>query len=249
MIGSKSNWRSVARKAERLGQSEHAIQIKIETGEDRLTDERHDLDEIDDKIAEARTQVQRLQSEIAAHRNRIQFNQQREEEFSELIERYRGDIDAAEAKRTEQESQIHEADLLIEKTQRLLATKQDELAQWNEKASQLRAERGAREEQLTELQASISKLESKVSALEGELNGNNARREATAARIADLENAITAALQQRDEIAKKLSDARQFAPAGRRSFREICSPHGGGREAFADNRASSRGRAAASPRS
>ena len=195
-------------ESERLSQSEHAIQLKIETGEDRLTDERHELDEIDDKIAEARAQVQRLQSEIAAHRNRIQFNQQREEEFSELIERYRGDITAAEAKRTEQESQIQEADLLIEKTERLLATKQDELAQWNEKAMQLRAERGAREEQLNELQASISKLESKVSALEGEFSGNNARREATAARIADLENAITVAIQQHDEIAKKLSSAR-----------------------------------------
>ena len=193
---------------ERLGQSERATQIKIETDEDRLTDERHELGEIDDKIAEARAQVQRLQSEIAAHRNRIQFNQQREEEFSELVERYRGDITAAEAKRTEQESQIHEADLLIEKTQRLLATKEDELAQWNAKAAQLRSERGQREEQLNQLQLSISKLGAKVSALEGECNGSNARREATAARIADLESAIAVAIRQREEIAKKLSDAR-----------------------------------------
>ena len=166
------------------------------------------MGEIDDKIAEARAQVQRLQSEIAAHRNRIQFNQQREEEFSELVERYRGDITAAEAKRTEQESQIHEADLLIEKTQRLLATKEDELAQWNAKAAQLRSERGQREEQLNQLQVSISKLGTKVSALEGECNGSSARREATAARIADLESAIALAIRQREEIAKKLSDAR-----------------------------------------
>ena len=195
-------------ESERLGQLERATQSKIETGEDRLTDERHELDEIDDKIAEARAQVQRLQSEIAAHRNRIQFNQQREEEFSELIARYRGDITAAETKRTEQESQIHEADLLIEKTQRLLATKEDELAQWNAKASHLRDERGKREKQLTELQDSISKLEAKVSALKGEFNGSNARREATAARIADLDGAIAMSMRQRDEVAKKLSEAR-----------------------------------------
>jgi chromosome segregation protein len=195
-------------ESERLGQSERTTQTKIETGEDRLTDERHELDEIDDKIAEARAQMQRLQSEIAANRNRVQFNQQREEEFSELIARYRGDINAAETKRTEQESQIQEADLLIEETQRLLATKEDELAQWSKKAAQLRAERGDREEQLIDLQGSISKLEAKVSALEGEFNGSNARREATAARIADLEGAITLAVGQRDEIARKLSDAR-----------------------------------------
>jgi chromosome segregation protein len=195
-------------ESERLGQSERATQTRIETGEDRLTDERHDLDEVDDKIAETRGQVQRLQTEIAAHRNRIQFNQQREEEFSELIERYCGDISAAETKRTEQESQIHQADLLIEKTQRLLATKEDELEKWNGKASQLRLERAERDEQLNNLQISISKLEAKVSALEGELKGNNARREATAARITDLEGAITLAIAEQEEIGKKLSKAR-----------------------------------------
>ncbi len=195
-------------ESERLGQLERATQTKIETGEDRLTDERHELDEIDDRIAEGRARVQQLQSEISAHRNRIQFNQQREEEFFELIERYRGDINAAEAKRTEQESQIHEADLLIEKTQRLLATKEDELAQWNERAAQLRAERGQREEQLNDLRLSVSKLEARISALEGELSGNEARREATTARIADLESAISIAVRQRDEIATRLSGAR-----------------------------------------
>ena len=61
---------------------------------------------------------------------------------------------------------------------------------------------------MNDLQGSISKLEAKVSALEGEFNGSNARREATAARIADLEGAITLAVRQRDEIARKLSDAR-----------------------------------------
>jgi chromosome segregation protein len=195
-------------ESERLGQSERSTQSRIETGEDRLTDERHDLDQIDDKIAETRAQVQRLQSEIAAHRNRIQFNQQREEEFSELIERYRGDISAAETKRNEQESQIQQANLLIEKTQRLLATKEDELAQWNAKALQLRVERVEREEQIKDLQTSISKLEAKVSTLEGELKGSKARREATAARIVDLDGAITLALAEHAEIGKKLSKAR-----------------------------------------
>ncbi len=195
-------------QSERLHESERGTQAKIESGEDRLTDERHELDEIESKIADARAEVQRLQSEISAHRNRIQFNQQREEEFSELIERYRGDISAAEAKRTEQESQIHEADLLIEKTQRLLATKEDELAQWNEKTTQLRAERGEREEELNNLQLSISKLETKISSREGELNGNTARREATEARITGLENTISTATHQLDEVATRLGEAR-----------------------------------------
>ena len=112
--------------------------MKIDGSEDRLTGERYELEELDGKIAEARTEVQRLQSEIASHRNQIQFNQQRGEEFAELIERYCGDIDSAEAKRTEQETQIHEADRLIEKTKRLLESKEHELAQWIEKSTQLR---------------------------------------------------------------------------------------------------------------
>jgi chromosome segregation protein len=195
-------------ESKRLNELERATQTKIDASEDRLTSERHELDEIDSKIADARSEVQRLQSEIAAHRSRIQFNQQRGEEFAELIARYRSDIDSAEAKRSEQETQIQEADRLVEKTKRLLESKEHELAQCMEKSTQLRAERAQQEEEARNLQGSISKLESQVSSFEGELHGCRARREATALRISDLEKAISAAHRRRDEVGAQLDSVR-----------------------------------------
>ncbi len=195
-------------ESKKLTEAEQSTQRKIDGSEDRLTNERHELDEIDSKVAEARAEVQRLQSEIASHRSQIQFNQQRGEEFAELIERYRGDVDSAEAKRTEQETQIHEADLLIEKTKRLLETKESELSQLADKSARLRKERAQQEEEVRNLQSAISKLETQVSAAEGELHGYRARREATALRIGDLEKAITEAQSHRDETGASLDAAR-----------------------------------------
>jgi chromosome segregation protein len=195
-------------EGERLAESERATQTKIDTNEDRLTDQRQEVDEIEGRIADARAEVQRLQNEIATHRSRIDFNEQRSTEFTELIERYRNDIDAAKTKRAEQATQIHAADLLIEKTKRLLETKETELAQWTEKSAELRADRARYEEEIQGLQHSISQLENKASSLEGELNGSRARQEATAARISDLARAISAAAQQRDHAAAQLEAAR-----------------------------------------
>lgn len=198
---------SVAESA-RLAEAEQATQTKIESSEDRLAGERRQLDEVDARIGDARGEVQRLQSEIAAHHNRIEFNQQRSQEFEELIERYGNDIEAAEAKRTQQESDIKEADALIEKTNRLLATKESELAQLTEKSAQLREARSERESELHALQLSISKLESRSAALEDELNGNGVRRDTTAARITDLDTALAATNRHRDETRAKLDEAR-----------------------------------------
>src|SRR5450432_2995849 len=113
----------------RLGETEQKAHKKIETSENEFTTKRRDLDEIDGKIGDARAEVQRLQSEMAALRNRIDFNRQRAQELGELVERYESDIAAAETKRTEQETQIHEADALIAKTNQLLEAKENEVEQ------------------------------------------------------------------------------------------------------------------------
>src|ERR1051325_3533977 len=86
----------------RLGESEDAKRAKIEREENDLAEQRRALEEIDAQIASSRTEVQRVDSEINAHRNRIHFNQQRAEEWNELIERSRNDIAAAETKRAQQ---------------------------------------------------------------------------------------------------------------------------------------------------
>jgi chromosome segregation protein len=132
--------RSLAEIA-RLAESEQATCAEIDMGENELAERRAALDKIDSEIADGRTELQRLQSEIGTHHSRIELNRQRAEELTELIQRSRKDIAAVEAKRSQQEREIQDASALIEKTNQLLQTKQDELATLTDFISELRAER------------------------------------------------------------------------------------------------------------
>ncbi|MEP6956992.1 MAG: AAA family ATPase, partial [Chthoniobacterales bacterium] len=173
--------------------AERGALAKIEAGENELAGKRGELGEVDARIGDGRAEVQRLQSEMSTHRGRIEFNRQRSQEISELIERYRSDIAAADLKRTEQTHQISEADALIEKTNRLLETKQSELAELAEQASQMRTERSERAAAVQDLQLALSRAENRMSALRDELTGTKARRDATARRIAELAREVATA--------------------------------------------------------
>src|SRR4030081_795140 len=110
---------------EKTATLEKTSRSKIDSDESELTEERRALDKIDIEVADIRAEAQRLQSEVAAHRSRIEFNQQRKEELSDLIERALGDIATAENKRKQHAAQIRESDALMEKTQHFLQSKQD----------------------------------------------------------------------------------------------------------------------------
>src|SRR5262249_31970750 len=102
----------------RLEEEQRTIEAEIEEQENDLAEHRAQLNEVDERINEARREVQRLQNEIAAHRSRIDFNLERRGELSGLIERYRADVTTAEGKLAQQESEIHDNDLLLAETER-----------------------------------------------------------------------------------------------------------------------------------
>ena len=152
-----------------------------------LAAKRRDLDEIDGKIGDARAEVQRLQSEMAALRNRIEFNRQRAQE----LER----INRALRKRYRRRRKRNEANRRRRFTRRTRSsrgliscseTKENEVEQLTETLQAARAERGQREENSQSLQLSLSKFESKITAFQNDVTGVAARRDATAARISEL---------------------------------------------------------------
>ena len=192
----------------RLQEAEQAAHTKIERSENELAGKRRSLDEIDGEIGDARAEVQRLQSEMAGLRNRIEFNRQRAQELGELIERYESDIAAAETKRSEQATQLQEADALIAKTNQLLATKESEVAQLTEILRAARSERGQKEDELQALQLSLSKLETRITTLQNDLTGIAARRDATSARISELTRVVTDESQHLEEARASLAAAR-----------------------------------------
>ena len=190
-----------------LETAEQSAHAKIEASENELAAKRRNLDQIDGKTGDARAEVQRLQSEISGLRNRIEFNRQRAQELGELIERYESDIAAAETKRSEQEMQIQEADALIARTNQLLETKENEVEELTETLRAARTERVQKEDELQSLHLSLSKFESKITTFQNDLTGVTARRDATAARISELNRAISGEKHQVEEARSNLARA------------------------------------------
>ena len=202
----------------RLSKSEEASRVKIDTSENELAELRAVLDKIDNQIADGRTELQRLQSEIGTHQNRIQFNRQHAEELTELIERSRKDIAAAEAKRAQHGKEIDQANALIERTSQLLQAKEGELAKLTDLIAKLRSERSVHESKLEALRLSGSKNEKRIAELEDEISGLAIRRDATEENRRDLDEAISDARATRDKVRKELTTAHAATETGRKNL-------------------------------
>jgi chromosome segregation protein len=206
---------------EQIAGSEQTSRVRIDRGETELTEDRRALDKIDIEVAEIRAEAQRLQSEIAAHRSRIEFNRQRKDELSDLIERAQGDIAAAENKRKQHASQIRESDELIEKTERFLQSKQDELAKVTEALDELRARREARETDRKTALSSLSKYEAQIDKLEDELAGLGARRELTQEHIRQISTEMKDAAKAREKIARDIAAAHDATENEQRKLEQL----------------------------
>ena len=190
---------------ERLMDSEKTTRAKIDNSENALAQERSALDKIDTEIAESRAEVQRLDSEIATHRNRIEFNRQRAQELTELIERARRDIADAENKRNQQAAQIKQTNNSIAEIEQHLKEKEAELTELSVLAGEIHKKRSDRVTRLQDLQLALSKSESRISALEEELTGTKARRELTHAQIEQLITEIEALTEARDKLVGQIA--------------------------------------------
>lgn len=197
--------------AGRFDQQQKTVEDEIEQQENEVAAERSKLEEVDAKINEARAEVQRLQNQIASHRNRIEFNRERAQELTTLIERYELDVETAEAKRAQQETEIHDTDVLLSETERLLAAKQDELTTLTERAAEVRREKEKCERDLQALELAISKAESRRDDLEVEIAGTKERRTATEPRLEDLVTSLSAASSAAGSVASQLAAMRAKA--------------------------------------
>jgi chromosome segregation protein len=195
----------------RLGESETAIRAKIDTSENQITEQRRALEEVDARITDGRSALQRLESQIGTHHNQIQFNRQRAQELTELIERSGKDVAAAEAKRAQQDKELREVNALVEKTSQLLQAKEGELEKLNNLISKLRSQRNAYDSKLEGLRSSGSKNEERIAELEDELSGLAIRRDATEDTRRGLDTTISEARATRDKVQKALATARAAA--------------------------------------
>jgi chromosome segregation protein len=215
-----------------LGESEQAIRAKIDTSENQMSQQRRALEEIDVNITDGRSELQRLQSQIGTHNNQIQFNRQRAEELTELMERSRKDVAAADAKRVQQDKELEEANSLVEKTNQLLKAKERELEKLTNLISKLRSERNACDSKLEALRSSGSKNEKRIAELEGELSGLAIRRDATEETRRGLDATISEARATRDKVQKARATARAAAERGQKNLQLLKTKSQGNDEAL-----------------
>jgi chromosome segregation protein len=192
----------------RLSKTEQTTRAQIEAGENTLRDQRHARDELDAKIAGTRSELQRAENEIGTHRNRIDFNRQREIELGELIERAQKDITAAEAKCAEQHLAIEQANALVAETHQFVTVKEADLNKINDLLLRVRADRAAHETELATIEAAVSQHEARISELETELSCIVIRRDATRESQHDLGIAISEATATKSKTEKEIAAAR-----------------------------------------
>jgi chromosome segregation protein len=207
----------------RFEEQQRTTERAIEEHENEVAAQRGKLEEVDARINEARAAVQGLQNQIASQRNRIDFNRERAQELSALIERYEIDVQTAETKRAQQETEIHDTDLLLSETERLLAAKQTELEQLTERAAEVRREREERERELQTLELAISKAENRLADLETEISGTVARQAATEPRLAELAASLGEFTGARDLVATQLAATRARADEQQEALQDLAA--------------------------
>ncbi len=204
-----------------LDEQQRSTEAEIEEYENRVAGERAQLDVVDAQINAARAEVQRLQNQIASYRNRIDFNRERAEELTGLIGRYETDVASAEAKRAQQKTEIHDTDLLLLETKRLLAAKQIELEELSARAAEVREACENRERELQALELAISKSENRLADFESEIASTTARRAATEPRVAELRASLGEAAAARQTIADQLAQVRAAAEEEQTALQEL----------------------------
>ena len=209
--------------ASRFDEKQKTVEGEIEEFENEVAAERGKLEEVDTRINQARAEVQRLQNQIGSHRNRIEFNRERAQELTTLIERYELDVQTAEAKRAQQETEIHDTDALLSETERLLAAKQDELATMTERAAEVRRDKENCERELQALEVAISKAESRLEDLSEDIAGTNERRSATEPRLEELAMSLGDASSAASSIASHVAAMRAKAEEHQQTLQDLAA--------------------------
>ena len=205
----------------RFDEQQRTTEEAIEEQENAVAGQRGQLEEVDARINDARGEVQRLQNQIATHRNRIDFNRERAQELTSLIDRYASDVTSAETKLEQQETEIHSTDALLAETERLLAAKKTELAEATARAADVRRERETQVASLQALELSISRAENRLADLSAEIAGTSERRSATAPRLAELGASLGEAIASREQLAEAVEKIRARSQAQSQIVQEL----------------------------
>src|SRR6185369_12308571 len=87
-----------AQELESLTVRAYEMDVAVSNEEEQAMARRAELEEMESRLNAARQGVQDLRTRVNNHESRLSFNAERAEEFSNLVDRYRGEIAASEEK-------------------------------------------------------------------------------------------------------------------------------------------------------
>src|SRR5262249_25165623 len=170
-------------KIERLREAQRSLEEQVESQEFGLSEQRHDVDVLEEKISDGRQRVQELKNELNSASGRIEFNLERIQEASGLLERDRQDVATAQEKSMIQRSQLAEAEQQLAEISESLLAVESQLQDKQQQANKLRSERQDAERSVHDFQRRIQDHESRFAAIRGDLSATLNEREAGGTRL------------------------------------------------------------------
>lgn len=192
----------------RLRDLQRSLADQVESQEFGLTEQRRELDALEEQSVLARQQVQELRNQAESATNRIAFNEERIDEAQALSQRHESDIVAAEEKLVVQKTQLEETDHQLQEIFRTLRVDEQHLQEQQSEASHLRSDRQRVEQAAQELQRQIQKAESKIATLRGELSSTLNQRETCETRLELLLKELTQTSSTTEQLTSQVTTIR-----------------------------------------
>jgi chromosome segregation protein len=196
------------KEIDRLRELLRSLEEQVDSHEFGLSEQRLELEVLEEKIIVARQQVQEIRNQINSATNRIEFNKERIDEANHLSDRYRGDIAAADEKLLIQQSELEETDQQLTAIFATLRVEEEQLQERQAQTNAIRAQRQDLERAAQEFQRQIQHRESRLATVRGDLSSMLNQREASETRLGLLQKEISQTESTRENLASQVSDAR-----------------------------------------
>jgi chromosome segregation protein len=194
-------------QVEKLRSIQVSLEEQIESQEFGLTDQRHELEALEEQILVMRQNGQDIKNRIDVAINRISFNEERAREASGLIGRYESDVAAAQEKLLIQEGQLEETDHQLAELFESLKAEEQRLEEHQREVSESRVRRLNEEREAQRFQQEVQQRENRTANIRGELANVLNQREASQTRLTLLEQELRQAESGRDRLRLQLEES------------------------------------------
>ena len=174
----------VAEESKLLNSNQELREQDVREQEAAVAKQRQELELLEEKLTQGRQNVNELHNRITQGESRIGFNNERQAEFTALVERYEADITASDERLAAQKAQIEHIDQELEALSEVLIREEAQLQERQSSAGDLTAQRVELERQHQAIFAQTAQIENRLATLRTDIAGCINTRDGSQARMA-----------------------------------------------------------------